>query len=133
MAANGISTRQFKYDRQIDKLDIAQAKRQGRVVAKDGTISGDIDFTKPTYRGGNIYDVTSMPNLYDTGTNTTNVDETPNLGGLLLGRPWLGVASIAAPDTIEEALPAATLVELESWYDGADSAAFVPEIGRAHV
>lgn len=126
MAANGISELATKAERQQAKLDIAQAKRQGKTVADDGTITGDIDPTKPYYRGGNVYDLDSLPNPYDAGENATNVDETANTGGLIQGRPWVGVVSVAAPETIEEALPANVLVELESWFDGSDPTAFIP-------
>jgi hypothetical protein len=42
-----------KEARQIAKLNIAQAKRQGKTVATDGTISGAVDSTKPYYRAKN--------------------------------------------------------------------------------
>ena len=126
MSANGISTLTYKRQRQEAKLDIAEAKRQGKVVAANGTISGSVDSTKPYYRSNNVYDIATLPNPYDVGENTINVDETPNTGGLLLGRPWIGVASLAAPETIEESVPAATLLELESWYDASDSESFTP-------
>lgn len=126
MSANGISGLTTKAERQAAKLDIAQAKRQGKTVAADGTISGSIDSTKPYYRGGNVYDLTSLPNPYDVGDNANNVDETANTGGLIQGRPWVGVVALAAPETIAEALPPNTLVTLESWYDGSDGTSFVP-------
>jgi len=127
MAANGISGLATKEARQIAKLTISQAKRQGKTVAVDGSITGDIDTTKPYYRGGNVYDITSLPNPYDSGDNENNLDETVNEGGLLQGRPWVGVAELLAPATIQEALPANTLVALESWYDGSDGLYFVPQ------
>ena len=127
MSANGISSLPTKEARQIAKLDIAQAKRQGKVVADDGTVTGSLDPTKPWYRGGNVYDITSLPNPYDVDENVDNTDETPNTGGLIIGRPWIGVVSLAAPASIQEALPANTLVTLESWYDGSDGAYFVPQ------
>lgn len=126
MSANGISELTTKAERQAAKLDIAQAKRQGKTVAVNGTITGSVDSTKPYYRGGNVYDLTSLPNPYDTGDNVNNVDETANVGGLIQGRPWIGVIALAAPETIAEALPANTLVALESWYDGSDGTSFVP-------
>lgn len=88
MAANGISELATKAARQTAKLDIAEGKRQGKTVAIDGTITGSVDSTKPYFRSRNIYDITSLPNPYDAGENTTNADETANTGGLLLGRPW---------------------------------------------
>jgi hypothetical protein len=126
MSANGISTLATKAARQTAKLDIAAAKRQGKVVAADGTITGSVDATKPYYRSNNAYDLTSLPNPYDAGENTTNVDETANTGGLILGRPWLLTSALSAPATLEEALPSTVLVELESWYDGSDSGEFIP-------
>jgi hypothetical protein len=61
MAANGISTLGTKELKQVAKLDIAQAKREGRVVAVDGTITGAIDSTKPYYRARNVYDPDRLP------------------------------------------------------------------------
>jgi len=43
MAANGISTLALKKTRQDTKLAKAEAKRQGKSVAADGTIPGSID------------------------------------------------------------------------------------------
>lgn len=126
MSANGISHLTYKADRQVAKLDIAQAKRQGKVVARDGTITGSVDTSKPYYRSNNVYDLTSLPNPYDSGTNTSNTDDTPNTGGLLIARPWVGVVSLAAPATLTEALPSETFVQLESWYDGSDGSSFTP-------
>ena len=45
MSANGISHETLKRDRQDQKLAIAEAKRQGKTVADDGTISGSVDPT----------------------------------------------------------------------------------------
>jgi len=83
MAANGISTLETKLARQTAKLDIAQAKRQGKIVALDGTISGAIDTTKPYYRANNTYSLTLLPDTY-----ATNADDNANTSGLLQGRPW---------------------------------------------
>ena len=85
MAANGISTLATKELRQIAKLDLAQAKREGRVVAVDGTVTGDIDPTKPYYRARNQYDITQLPTQYDNN----DVVDNPNVGGLIQGRPWI--------------------------------------------
>lgn len=126
MSANGISHLTNKKDRQSGKLDIAQAKRQGKIVAVDGTVTGSVDSTKLYYRSNNVYDLTSLPNPYDVGDNTTNTDETPNTGGLIQGRPWTGIVTLAAPASIEDAVLASTLVVLESWYDASDGAVFTP-------
>ncbi len=89
MAANQISTSTYKADRQLAKLNLAKAKREGRVVADDGTITGSIDPTKPYYRDRNTYDTTQLPTLYTAGDNDTNdVTDNPNVGGLVQGRPW---------------------------------------------
>jgi len=84
MAANGISTLSTKQAKQIAKLNIAQAKRQGRTVAADGTISGSVDTTKNYYRRNNTYDVNNLPTKY-TGNSVT---DNPNTNGLLPGRQW---------------------------------------------
>lgn len=65
MASNGISTLQYKRDRQIAKLDLAAAKRS------------------------DTYDLTQLPTVYATNDNDTNdVVDNPNAGGLVQGRPW---------------------------------------------
>ena len=87
MAANGISRLSTKQLKQEGKLAIAQAKRQGKIVARDGTISGSIDDTKSYYRTLNSLDITMLPTKY-TGNNIT---DNPNVGGLVVGRPWLAV------------------------------------------
>ena len=55
MSANGISDLATKQLKQEAKLDIAQAKREGRVVADDGSITGAVDSTKNYYRARNQY------------------------------------------------------------------------------
>ena len=74
-----------KEARQIAKLDIAQAKRQGKTVANDGTISGSVDNTKSYYRTNNEYDITQLPTQYDGYT----IVENPNESRLIEGRPWV--------------------------------------------
>ena len=84
MAANSISTLGTKALRQVAKLNIAQAKKQGKVVARNGTISGAIDSTKNYYRARNTYDITQLPTQYTGNAVTDNA----NASGLLPGRPW---------------------------------------------
>lgn len=84
MSLNGISELPTKEDRQKAKLDIAQAKRQGKVVADDGTITGSVDNTKPYYRENNTYDITELPTQYDGN----DILDNPNSGGLEPARPW---------------------------------------------
>ena len=84
MAANGISTLSTKQLKLEAKLDIAQAKRQGKNVATDGTISGAVDSTKPYYRAKNTYDLAFLPTQYDG----SDIVDNANTSGLLQGRPW---------------------------------------------
>ena len=72
MAANGISTMANKQLKQEAKLAIAEAKRQGKVVAVDGTITGAVDPTKPYY----INTIMGVRN--DNTTSYVHADE-PNL------------------------------------------------------
>jgi hypothetical protein len=70
MSANGISTLQYKKDRQVAKLDLAATKR-----AAEGRRA--------------TYDITELPTQYATNdNNTNNVVDNPNVGGLQEGRPW---------------------------------------------
>lgn len=84
MSTNGISTLSTKQARQEAKLAIAQAKRQGKTVANDGTISGTLDATKPYYRVNNVLDTTELPTLYSGNSVVDNA----NTGGLQESRPW---------------------------------------------
>jgi len=70
MAANGISTLEFKRDRQIAKLDLAAANR----AATDRR---------------DTYVLDQLPTVYAENNNDTNdVVDNPNTGGLVTGRPW---------------------------------------------
>lgn len=72
MSANGISTLQYKRDRQVAKLNLAQ---QNRLADSNARAS---------------YDITQLPTLYAENNNNTNdVVDNLNLGGLVLGRPWV--------------------------------------------
>ena len=84
MAANGISELGTKALKQAAKLAKATAKRQGKTVADDGTISGAIDSTKNYYRARNTLDITQLPTQYSGNDLTDNA----NTGGLVEGRPW---------------------------------------------
>ena len=106
MAANGISTLANKQLRQAAKLAIATAKRQGKTVAVDGTITGSTDDTKTYYRAANTLDIDLLPTKYNVNGLTNNA----NTGGLVAGRPW----STTDPDTeitvIEESETGAELI-----------------------
>jgi acyl-CoA reductase-like NAD-dependent aldehyde dehydrogenase len=84
MAANGISNLATKALKQAAKLAKATAKRQGKTVADDGTITGAIDSTKNYYRARNTLDITQLPTQYSGNDLTDNA----NTGGLVEGRPW---------------------------------------------
>jgi hypothetical protein len=84
MALNGISDLATKQLKQEAKLTIAEAKRQGKVVADDGTVTGVVDPTKPYYRTLNVLDIDLLPTKYDDNDLIDN----PNVGGLVQGRPW---------------------------------------------
>ena len=79
MAANGISTLSTKQLKQEGKLAIAQAKRQGKVVARDGTISGSEDSTKSYYRTLRISDINLLPAKY-SGNNLVDNRKGPATG-----------------------------------------------------
>ena len=86
MAANGISTLTLKRTRQDTKLAKAEAKRQGKVVAKDGTVTGSADPRKPYYRAANTLDASLLPTRYNASSNTGALVDNP--GTLQQGRPW---------------------------------------------
>ena len=103
MSANGIAQLETREARQIAKLTIAEAKRQGKVVADDGTISGSVDPTAPWYRTNNNYDIEQLPTQYDNN----NIIDNPNAGGLLQGRPW-------NPDTIITVIEEGLVLNLDA-------------------
>jgi hypothetical protein len=78
MSANGISTLATKELRQKAKLDLAATKR-----AADGNPRA-------------TYDITQLPTQF----NDDSVINNPNLGGLVIGRPWIDTTT---PFTFYEA------------------------------
>jgi len=77
MAANGISTLQYKRDRQDAKLALAEQDRADRNALEPGRYD---DVTA---------DPTQLPTRYAVDNNDTNdVVDNPNEGGLKIGRPW---------------------------------------------
>jgi hypothetical protein len=84
MSANGIAHLTTRQDRQDAKLAIAEAKRQGKVVAPDGTITGSVDPTAPWYRDNNVLDKNLLPNPY----NGNDIDPDDGATTLTNGRPW---------------------------------------------
>lgn len=101
MSANGISELATKELRQKAKLDIAKAKRQGKVVADDGTVTGSVDPTKAYYRTRNNYDITQLPTQYDDD----GIIDNPNSSGLILGRPWIEAPTFNLPPGMDPREP----------------------------
>jgi len=127
MSANGISTNGTKQQRQVEKLNYAQAKRKGQTITEgSGSWSADgIDNDAVNwYRPNNTYDITTLPDTYNG--NVPGVDDNPNTGGLVQKRPWVAVSAIAAPTSIEESVDGGSITDLEIWYDGADESTIVP-------
>jgi len=88
MAANGISTLTLKATRQDRKLVLARAKREGKTIALDGTISGGTDTDAPSYRARNTITDSELPTRYHASDNTGALRNNANEGGLKPGRPW---------------------------------------------
>jgi hypothetical protein len=78
MSANGISTLATKELRQKAKLDLAAIDRAARSNPRS------------------TYDITQLPTQYD---NNSIVDN-PNVGGLVVGRPWVSNPSPVTQDLI---------------------------------
>ena len=97
-----------KEARQTAKLDIAQAKREGRVVAVDGTITGAIDSTKPYYRARDTYDITQLPTQYSGNAVVDNA----NTGGLVTGRPWVSYSVAPRANSVDEGSGLGTVFDI---------------------
>ena len=129
MALNGISTQSTKQLKQEQKLEIAEAKRQGKTVtasASSYTITGSSDDTVNYYRSLNVENIDLLPTKY---SSNAVVDNTVDGDILTQGRPW-GEAAIGVlvtpADEPDEAVAVTTYVTLQFWYDGADEAQFKP-------
>ena len=91
MSANGISGLATKRERQDAKLEIAEAKRQGKTITEgSGTysISGAEDTTAGGYRTRNDLNADQLPERYATGDNDTRNTVDGATGTLTVGRPW---------------------------------------------
>ena len=108
MAANGISTLGTKALKQVAKLAIAEAKRQGKTVAKNGTITGSIDSTKTYYRARDTYDLTQLPIQYTGNAVTDNA----NTGGLVVGRPWVSYSVAPRANSVDEGSGLGTVFDI---------------------
>lgn len=85
MAANGISSLSTKQARQVAKLALAALKRKGNTLNADGTVASGPNTTTQCYRVRNTSDITQLPTQY----NGNNITDNPNVGGLVVGRPWV--------------------------------------------
>jgi hypothetical protein len=85
MSANGIANLVSKQLKQERKLAIAEAKRQGKDVAVNGTITGAGNSAQPFYRTLNTANINILPTKYSGNTITDNVLD----GNILIsGRPY---------------------------------------------
>lgn len=129
MALNGISTQSTKQLKQEQKLEIAEAKRQGKTVTASAgsySITGSLDSTQNYYRQLNVENINLLPTKY---SGNAVVDNTVDGGVLTLGRPWASAPLGVLPDPVdnpEEAVEPTTFVTLQFWYDGADTDQFIP-------
>lgn len=127
MAINGISTLASKELKQTTKLDMAEAKRQGKIVALDGTWTGNANVSQPFWRPLNILDIDLLPTVY---SGNVIVDNPNGVGGALTqGRPWGedAIVVLVTPATNpQEAVSSTTFVDLEFWYDASDTSTLIP-------
>ncbi len=85
MSANGIANLLSKQLKQEGKLDIAAAKRQGKDVDINGTITGAGNVLQPFYRTLNTANINMLPTKYSGNTITVSVLD----GNVLIsGRPY---------------------------------------------
>jgi len=84
-SANGIANLVSKQLKQEGKLAIAAAKRQGKDVDINGTITGAGNVLQPFYRTLNTANINMLPTKYSGNTITDNVLD----GNVLIsGRPY---------------------------------------------
>ena len=77
MSLNGISTLTYKRQRQDAKLALAGNDRAAQNAIEPGRYADT------------SADATQLPTRYAVGdNNTNNVVDNPNVGGLVVGRPW---------------------------------------------
>jgi hypothetical protein len=113
MAANGISTLGTKQLKQEAKIAIVQAKRQGKTVALDGTITGSIDATKKHFRDANSYNLNLLPTKYVDNTSYNNQDQTGSVLSLT------SAAITADPITVTGyAIPGSDIIVNVTWPNG---------------
>lgn len=98
MSANGISTLASKQLKQEAKLAIAEAKRKGKFVAIDGTITGNANASQPWARTLSTLDIDLLPTKYSGNVIVDNIKD----GNVLVsGRPWVSWVLPAGMDRNE--------------------------------
>ena len=113
MAANGISELGTKQLKQEAKIAIAQAKRQGKTVATNGTITGSIDATKNYFRDANTYDLNLLPTKYVGNVSYNDQDQTGSV------RSLTSAAITANPITVSGyAIPGSDIIVNVTWPNG---------------
>ena len=107
-----------KEARQTAKLDIAKAKRQGKTVAVDGTITGSVDSTKSYYRSRNTLDIDLLPTKYsgnlvvDNRKGTvTGISPNPDVSSIPNG----SFTSIPPAPILNYAIPGSDVVVNVTW------------------
>ena len=85
MSANGIANLVSKQLKQEGKLAIAEAKRKGKDVDINGTITGAGNSAQPFYRTLNTGNINILPTKY---SGNAIVDNTIDGDILINGRPW---------------------------------------------
>ena len=128
MAANGISTLGTKQLKQEAKIAIAQAKRQGKTVAKNGTVTGSINATKRYFRDANTYDLNLLPTKYVGNVSYNNQDQTGSV------RSLTSAAITADPITVSGyAIPGSDIIVNVTWPNGLTPAFDIRYGGVGHV
>jgi hypothetical protein len=128
MAANGISTLGTKQLKQEAKIAIAQAKKQGKTVAKNGTVTGSIDATKRYFRDANTYDLNLLPTKYVGNVSYNNQDQTGSV------RSLTSAAITAGPITVSGyAIPGSDIVVNVTWPSGLTPAFDIRYGGVGHI
>ena len=128
MAANGISTLGTKQLKQEAKIAIVQAKRQGKIVAKNGTITGNIDATKRYFRDRNTYNLNLLPTKYVGNASYNNQDQTGSV------RSLTSAAITADPITVSGyAIPGSDIVVNVTWPNGLTPAFDIRYGGVEHI
>jgi len=128
MAANGISTLGTKQLKQEAKIAIAQAKKQGKTVAKNGTVTGSINATKRYFRDANTYDLNLLPTKYVGNVSYNNQDQTGSV------RSLTSAAITADPITVSGyAIPGSDIIVNVTWPNGLTPAFDIRYGGVGHV